>query len=298
MRMTLLAAVFAVTAVSGSVVQAQQQFQIFASVVDAASGAPVPALQPTDMRVLENGAEGKVVQIEPVEWPMKVQILLDNGAGLGNENLIHLRNGVRGLIEALPEGVEVSLLTTAPQARFIVRPTTSRADLIEGIGRIAPDSGVGRFAESLDEASQRIEKDKADHFPVIILFGTTAGDSRVIERDIERTMQRLQKRPATVHVVLLNSARSGTGGSVQTNVGIGVTKMTGGRYESIAAASRLTTLLPEIGAQVAKSQTRQAHQFRLTVQRPTGASGDVGNIGVGVRTGLRAEGISRDGHLP
>ncbi len=298
MRTTTLAAVVLAAAVSGSVLHAQQQFQLFASVVDAASGAPVTALQPTDLRVLENDAEGKVVRIEPVNWPMKVQILLDNGIGLGADNLIHLRNGVRGLIESLPEGVEVSLITTAPQARFIVRPTADRMALLDGIGRIAPDTGAGRFVESLEEASQRIEKEEADHFPVIVVVGTTAGDSRVLERDIQRMMQRLQKRPVTAHVVLVTSSRSGTGGAVQTNVGVALAKMTGGRYEGIAAASRLATLLPEIGAQVAKSQARQAHQFRLTVQRPTGASGDIGNIGFGVRTGLRAEGLSRDGHLP
>jgi hypothetical protein len=69
-------------------------------------------------------------------------------------------------------------------------------------------------------------------------------------------------------------------------------------YEGIAAASRLATLLPEIGAQVAKSNDKQSHQFRLTLQRPSGASGDLGQIGLSVRSGLRAAGLSRDGRLP
>jgi len=295
-RRLVVAALFAL--VSVGVVRAQQQFQVFASIVDAASGAPVASLDPADVRVVENGAEAKIARIDRVEWPMKVQVLVDNGAGLGSENLQHLRNGVKGLLEAMPAGVEVSLLTTAPQARFIVRPTMDRIQLLDGVGRISPDTGTGRFTESLNEATQRFEKDETDHFPVIIMAGTSSGDSNVLERDIQRLMQRLQKRPATVHVVLLTNTRSASGGSVQTNVGIAVTQLTGGRYEGIAAASRLATLLPEIGAQVAKSHEKQKGQFRLTLQRPSGASGDIGQIGLSVRTGLRAAGLSRDGHLP
>jgi len=280
-----------------AVVHAQQQFQIFASIVDASSGAPVTSLQPEDIHVVENGAEAKVARIDAIEWPMKVQLLVDNGAGLGSENLQHLRNGVKGFLEAMPAGVEVALLTTAPQARFIVRPTTDRIMLLDGVGRLAPDSGTGRFVESLNEATQRIEKDEKDHFAVIVIAGTSSGDSNVLERDIQRLLQRLQKRPTTVHVVMLNG-RSASGGTVQTNVGLAIQQLTGGRYESIAAPVRLATLLPEIGAQVAKSHEKQSHQFRITVQRPSGASGDLGNVGMSLRTGLRAVGLSRDGRLP
>jgi hypothetical protein len=195
-------------------------------------------------------------------------VLVDNGAGLGSENLQHLRNGVKGLLQALPAGVEVSLLTTAPQARFIVRPTMDRIQFSTASGALHPTRHrpIHRVAERGDAALR--ERTRTDHFPVIILAGTSAGDSNVLERDVQRLMQRLQKRPATVHIVLLTNTRSATGGSVQTNVGLAVTQLTGGRYEGIAAASRLATLLPEIGTQVAKSHEKQSHQFRLTLQRP------------------------------
>jgi hypothetical protein len=298
MRLTVFAAGTAVLlAASLSVHAQQQQFQLFASIVDA-SGSPVTALQPGDVRVVENGAEASIVKTEAVTWPMKIQVLVDNGVGLGSENLIHLRNGLKGLFEALPAGVEVTLLTTAPQARTVVKPTTDKAMLQEGVSRIAPDGGTGRFIESLNEAAQRIEKDKTDHFPVIIAVGTTAGDANFLERDVQKMMQRLSQRPSTVHVVMLSNTKSTTGGTNQTNVGIAVTQLTGGRYESIAAASRLATLLPEIGQQVAKSNEKQSHQFRFTVQRPSAASGDLGNVGISVRQPLQALGISRDGHMP
>lgn len=279
-------------------VQAQQQFQVFARILDA-KGMPVASLEPNDVRVMENGTDGKVVKVEPVDWPIKVQLLVDNGIGLGNENLSNLRNGVRGLIEALPMGTELTLVTTAPQPRFVVRPTTDRAAQLKGVDLLSPDGGAGRFTESLNEAMQRIEKDKSDHFPVIIAAGTMAGDTNNLENTAKQLMKRIEEHPTTVHVVLFSKgAASSTGGNMQTQIGMAITQYVKGRFESIAAATRLATLLPELGAQVAKSQESQSHQFRLTVARPNGASGNLGNISLATRGGLSVTALSMDGRVP
>ena len=298
MRSKLLVAVALILSFAIRDVRAQQQFQLYASVVDTA-GNEVSSLEPTDLRVMENGAEAKIVKVEPVNWPVKVQLLLDNGIGLGGGNLQILKDGVKGLIDALPENLEVTIVTTAPQPRFLVRPTTDKAMMIEGLSRLAPDSGAGRFVESINEATQRIEKDKTDHFPVIIMSGTSSGDSNVLDRDVKRIFERIQQKPTTVHIVVLNStAGSASGGANQTQVGMALTQATRGRYESIAAATRLATLLPEIGKQVAESHAKQSHQFRLTIERPAGAKGDLGQIGAGARGGLQVRGLSMDGRLP
>jgi hypothetical protein len=296
MRLNLVIAVALLCATAHDA-RAQQQFQIYASVADA-SGNAVSKLEPADLRVMEGGVEAKVIKVEPVNWPVKVQLLLDNGIGLGPGNLQILKDGVKGLIEALPDNLEVTIVTTAPQPRFLVRPTTDKAMMIEGLSRLAPDSGAGRFVESMNEATQRIEKDKSDHFPVIIMAGTSSGDANVLDRDVKRIFERIEKKPTTVHVILLNSTGSASGGANQTQVGLAVTSATRGRYESIAAASRLSTLLPEIGKQVAASHEKQSHQFRLTVERPAGAKGDVGQVGAGARGGLVVRGVSMDGRLP
>jgi hypothetical protein len=279
-------------------VQAQQQFQVFARIVDS-SGKPVAALEPADVRVMENGTEGKIMKVEPVNWPIKVQLLVDNGIGLGGDNLSHIRNGVRGFIEALPEGTELALVTTAPQPRFIVRPTTDRMAQLKGIDLLSPDSGAGRFTESLSEALQRIEKDKGDYFPVIVCAGTMAGDTNNLESTVQKLMKRLEEHPTTVHVVLFSKGTaSSSGGQVQTQVGMAVTQFVRGRFESINAPTRLATLLPEIGAQVAKSHENQSHQFRLTIARPGGASGNIGQITMSTKGGLSATSLSMDGRVP
>jgi hypothetical protein len=298
MRSKLVIGVALALCVAAGTVRAQQQLQLYASVADV-TGKPVASLEPGDLRVMEAGVEAKIVKVEPVNWPVKVQLLLDNGVGLGGQNIQSLKDGVKGLVEALPDNLEVTIVTTAPQPRFLVRPTTDKAMMIEGLSRLAPDSGAGRFVESMNEATQRIEKDKSDHFPVIISSATSSGDANVLERDVKRIFERIQKRPTTVHVVLLNSTTgSATGGANQTQVGLAVTQATRGRYESIAVPNRLATLLPEIGKQVAVSVEKQTHQFRLTLERPAGKSGEVGQLSAGARSGLNLLGLSMDGHLP
>jgi len=278
-------------------IHAQQQLTLFARIVDG-KGAPVATLEPGDVTIKENNVDTKVVKIDPINWPMKVQILVDNGIGLGNDNLTHIRNGVRGLIEALPEGTDVTLVTTAPQPRIVVKPTTDRAAQLKGVDLLSPDSGAGRFVESLSEAMQRVERDKTEYFPVIVSAGTQAGDTGgEVENAYKQLMQRLQKRAATVHVVMFSKGTgTSNGGGVQTEVGIQVTKAVGGRYEAIAVGSRLATLLPEIGAQVAKSQENQSHQFRITIARS--ASGNIGQLSIGTRSGLNATALSIDGRIP
>jgi len=283
----------------GTGLRAQQPFIFFASIADSA-GVPVPALATDDVKVVENGVEGKVVKIEPIDWPIKVQLLVDNGAGLG-EALVQIRNGLKGLIMAMPDGIEMSLITTAPQPRNIVRPTTDRQAVLQGVDRITPDSGAARFVEALNEAAARVDKDKGNHFPVVVILGsTTAEGSQVLERDVQRMLQRFSDRAATVHVIMVSTgsrSESTLSGANQTNIGIAVSKQTGGRYEAIAASTRVATLLPEIGEQVAKSHARQSHQFRITFQRPNGASGAIGEIGMSSRQGTTST-LTINGRIP
>jgi hypothetical protein len=278
---------------------AQNTVTFFASVVDAA-GAPIASLSPDEFKVAENGVEGKITKVEPIDWPIKVQLLIDNGTGMESA-LVQIRNGVKGFVDALPDGIETSLLTTAPQPRFIVKPTMDKQAMLQGADRIVPDSGAARFIEALNEAAARIDKEKGNYFPVVVIVGsTTAEGSSFVERDVQRMLQRFTERAATVHVVMLStgaqSARSVTGAN-QTAVGEAAAKNTGGRYDNIAASTRIATLLPEIAVQIAKSHTRQSHQFRITFQRPNGAAGALGQVGVATRPGLTPM-LTINGRLP
>ena len=281
MRTRLLTAAVLVLCVMATGLRAQRQLTLMATVTDP-GGAEVATLEPGDIKFSENGTDGKAIKVEAIDSVPKVQILIDNGIGVGSESLTDLRNAVRGLIEALPPSLEVTLVTTAPQPRFLERATTDKAKLLGAVNRLSPDSGAGRFAESLYEATDRIEKDEKGRY-TIVAFGTTSGDMQVRESDVQKTITRVQARGTTVHVVLLTSQRgAASGGALQEELGQLLANNSRGRFEKIAVANRVATLLPEIGAQVAKTLGGASRLFRITVERPNGASGDLGKLSIGV----------------
>jgi len=267
-------------ALSGAALGAQAQFTLMATVIDPASGQPPDTLVPADVRVAEDGVAATVTKVESVVRTVKVQVLIDNGGAVGRA-ISELRGGVRRLLEGLPADVEVTLVTTAPQPRFLVRATKNREELLKGVDRIVPDSGTGRFTESLSEAAERANKEK-DTFNVIITAGSTAGDGQILETDMNRALDRIRGKPMLVHVLLYYGERTSSGGVAQVEVGERAAQMTGGRYEFVNTMSRYTTLLPELGADVAKQVAGNTRQFRFSVQHPEGKKGDLGKVTVGI----------------
>jgi hypothetical protein len=274
-------------------VAAQKQQQIFVSLT-APNGTPVTDLQASDVTVNEDGVDCKIVKLEPVNWPIKLHVLVDNGKP--NTNPINsLRDGLKGLFDQMPEGIEMSMYVTAGSPHPIVRATTDKQKLLDGISVIAPDSGVGAFFDALSEAGGRIDKDKTPGFPVILMIGSDLGRVNVGDRDFQKLQETILKRAVTVHVIVMSGSGS-SGGAAQTEIGLALTKMTGGRYENINSPTRLATLLPEFGKRIAESHARQSHQYRVTYERPANAK-EQPRVGAGVRR----EGtptLSLDGHLP
>jgi hypothetical protein len=81
----------------------------------------------------------------------------------------------------------------------------------------------------------------------------------------------------------------------QTLIAIPATKVTRGRYESLANGSRLTTLLPEMGAQIAALHRRQISQLLVTAYRRPGLKGQLQNAQIGLtRKDLKGS-VSLDG---
>src|SRR5262245_24998339 len=291
-RLLAITGLFLWVCVFAGGMSAQKQFQLYATILDM-TGQPATSVAPEDVRVSADGADAKVLKVEPIEWTTKVQILLDNG-GVGAANLTALRNGVRALIEALPPGIETTIVTTAPQPRFLVRATTDRQALLSGVDKLAPDSSAGRFVESLGEALQRNERDKADFFGVIVTLGTTSGDNRVLDRDMNQIFERAQKKPTVVHVIMLATSvgTTASGGVVQQEVGMRVAQATNGRYEAINASSRLATLMPEIGQEIAKGSQGKGRQFRITAEH----SAEPKQISMSGRNGKVVTGLTVGSH--
>lgn len=279
---------------------AQQQGQLYISVLDA-DNQPVIDLEPSDVFVIVDEQESRVVKLEPVAKPMKLTVMVDNGPVTTRE-LATFRTALRAFLEALPAEIETSLYTINPQPRPIVKATTDRQKLLQGVDLIAPDSGAGMFFDALVEASDRVEKDTSDHFPVLMMIASDFGrNSSAMDRDYQKLQKRIVQRAITVHFVILHGGGdrvNSVAGALQTEVGLGVTRLSGGRYENIAAATRLVTLLPEFARQIAESNLRQTHQYRIIYERkdskpPQKLSASLSRLRIGVQAKL-----SLDGHMP
>src|SRR5204862_5276440 len=93
--------------------------------------------------------------------------------------------------------------------------------------------------------------------------------------EIEKAVKFLVTRHAKVNAVIA-STRAGTIAlpdkdvTQQSSVALPTTKATGGRYETLAVANRLATLLPEWGRDLAALHAQQIAQVRVTVERTHG----------------------------
>jgi hypothetical protein len=274
----LLAASLAGLTVGGAVVHAQQPIQVFLSAVDS-DGKPITDLRAEDVEIQTDGADCTTTRFEAIDWPTKLTLMVDNSP-VFNDALRQLREALRAFVMALPVDMEVSLLSTAPAPRFIYKPGTDRVKLMSSIDLITPDNAAPRFIDALSEAADRAAKEKSakekhDFFPVFVIIGNNSVEgSSARDYQITKLFKQTVETAATIHIVMLsNSSRQldiGTGTN-QIEVGLKLTQLTGGRYEAIAAQTRLTTLLAEYATQIAKSQVRQSHQYRITCQPKSGA---------------------------
>ena len=255
---------------------AEERFSFFVS-ARTVSGEPVNDLRPEDLSVTEDGRAGRIVQVTRVRWPVKVTVLLDNG--FNTDSLLSIyRTGLKAFFEQLPVDVEVALLTLSPQPRWIVRPTADHGQLVAGVDRLTPDSNAPRTVDALFEAASRVEQEnrkERTHFPVVVVVSTTGPEgSRPGDRDLNRMVRQFTNYGARVHVIMLSTngtVPNDTLGAQQVHVAKFLADQTGGRYEALAASTRIATLLPEYARMIVDADAVQRDQYLVTAERPAGA---------------------------
>lgn len=279
MTMRPIAACVAVLLTVVAPASAQKQMTLLATLTSP-TGEPVTTVDATAVNVTENGAALKVASIVPVDRVRKLHVLVDNGVGIPGDSIADLRTGLRGLLAAVPAGVEISIVTTAPQPRMVERGTADREKALKAIDLVAPDTGAGRYVEALYEVSERIERDK-NSSNVVVAVASKAGDLRVRDSDLKKVYERAGGGRMKVYTVLFSGRPSQSlGGDMQLTVGEAVAKVSGARFEQVNASSRLATLLPEIGTELGATMGATARQFRILAERS--AAGDIGKVSLSV----------------
>ena len=303
---SLARVLFAITLIASGVVYAQiQQHQllVFISAVDA-SGTPVTDLKPEEIAFTENGAPGKVVSFDRYQLPIKLTIAVDNGRE-STTALTTLRTGLTALVEALPPDVEVTLITMS-QPQTVVRPTTDRAQITQGISRFGPDSnGVAKFSETLVEYANRIDRDfrdkKLTYAPMLLMVSTSTPELENVEPDtIQKALNTLQARGARVSMIMYTTTNDTASianmkQGRQALIATPIVNASKGKFETLVQFKLLATVLPEWGKEIGVSHIKQNNQFRAVIDRPGGATGPLNNLGLKLtRPGLTGS-VSPDG---
>ena len=284
---------------------AQDEPYSFIIAVSDQDGRPVRDLARDEVVLTENGVAAEIVSIRPFQMPVALTIAVDNGP-LSVDALAHYRTGLTGLVRALPEDMEVTLITMSPQPMMVVQPTTDHIRLLRGVNGFAPQDDSPRFTDTLVEFSRRYEAalketNRIASLPVLLMVSTTVTEAVSYQpEEITRALQFLERRKARVHVAMLNvrrsaSARAAINDGRQTMIAIPATKVTKGRYETLSTSSRLTTLLPEMGREIGALHRSQVNQLLVTAMRQPGRRGPLQNGQIGLtRKGLTGS-VTLDG---
>jgi hypothetical protein len=284
---------------------AQQAIQVFLSAVDG-DGKPVTDLRAEDVNILVDGSLCKTTKYEEINWPVKLTLMVDNGP-VHSDALRQLREALRLFIAELPTDMEVSVISIDPAPRWIYRPSNDRVKLLSSLDLLIPDQGAPKFIDALSEAADRVNKEKTDknkekgnYFPVFMMVGSAGLEgSNPRDYQVTKLFKQVNDNSVTVHIVMQQSSQRSVdiaSGTNQIEVGLRLTQMTGGRYESINSETRLSTLLPEYGKQIARSHQRQSHQFRITCQ-PSGA-GTPKQIAANTNRANLSAALTLDGRIP
>lgn len=307
---------------TATVLHAQQQFEVFVAAINEKTNQPAVDLTVKDIIMEEDGQPGRVVRLERYSLPVKLTVLVDNGAALppglaggqsrsANESLLHFRSGLRSLLEALPADLEVEVLALAPNPRWLARATTDRAELMRSVQLLIPDEFPARFSDALVEYSVRLDRDfrgeaaqaAPPYMPVLVVMSTTGLDGSQARRgDMLEMLERLVKYQVRTHFAMFSQRGENPEVALaegsQIFVARAVQDLTKGQYESLAASSRLMTLLPEWGEQIAMTHRAGTNQYRVTLERPAGASGPINQLEMFVNREGYYGVVTVDGRVP
>lgn len=299
-----------------SVVHAQRRLDIYLLAFDD-KGFAVTDLKATELQFQEKEVAGSVLSLEPSKLPVKVTVMVDNGIGMGAgrdgfDNIQQYRSGLKKFFSTLPPDVEVALIATAPNPRFLLKPTTDQVQIQKAADLLTPDSeSYGRFTDALTEYADRIDidfrrltpEDRLPYSPVVVSIGSSGTDgSRIEVERVNKAIGLLQRYRVATNFVMV----SNFGGSTPENEGgpVLIAKAfqdaTRGQYYPLAgsAATRMQTLLPEIAQKIASRHLKQTLAYRVTLERPAEATDPMGGIGLKLnRPGVQYI-VSIDGTFP
>ena len=283
----------------GASLTADAQEHVLHVAVADGEGNPVPGLTEGDIVVQWDGENLETTRFEPVGWPVRLTVFVDNSGAAVNV-VPQMRNGLQAMLREIPNEVEIAFLTLARQPRWITRHTSDRAELERGIPLITPDGGTGvRFLDALVEEANRVhDDDEREYYPVVIMVSADGADSSSSQQGrVDRMVERMLNNSMEVHTLLFVSGQGLGASAQQFNIGNALMEVTRGSFERIAVATAIEDRLTALGRDIARKHRFVSSQYRITYRQPRNPSAQP-RIGVATeRQGLQML-VTLDGNVP
>jgi hypothetical protein len=182
--------------------------------------------------------------------PMRIAIVVDNSQTT-SDNLPQIRRALQDLVNALPPGHELMLVTTGGQMNIRVQPTRDYLEIQEAAGEIFVARGggnalIGSVQEIYDRYFRAVEK----RWPVIIIVSTDGPDlsQRVTTKTVNELLMGLKQKDVRVNATMLTSS----GVSLVRSVTLAMIEQTGGFYESATVATALPGRTKALAGKISK----------------------------------------------
>ncbi len=240
--------------------QAQQR-AVYARAVGQ-NGAPVPDLGAADFVIREDKVAREVLNVVPASDPMQIVLLVDNSQA-ADPYVRDMREGLSAFIAGVgadPTGAkhQVAVITIGERPTINTDYTTDLERATKGVQRIFAQPNSGAYLlDGIIETSQGIKKRGATR-PVIVAVITAGVD--LSDRPYQSALEPLLESGAAFHVMVVGRPLS-SGQDRMMTLDLG-TKETGGRYDTVLAASGLTSRLKQLADEL-------THQYKITYARPT-----------------------------
>jgi VWFA-related protein len=233
---------------------------MYVSIVDQA-GNPVPGLGPSDFVIREDKVAREVLNVEPATDPMQVALLIDNSQAAENY-ITDYRSAFAAFITAMttaepPVKHQVAIITVGERPTINTEYTSDPQLLTKGAQRLFSVSGSGSYLlDGIVETSTGLLK-RGEARPVIVAVLTNG--SELSNRTYDYVLERLNASGATLHVIVVGQPVVAPNDlAITLDRG---TRSTGGRYDTVLAATALTSRMKQMAAEL-------THQYKVTYARP------------------------------
>lgn len=209
---------------------------------------PVTGLTKEDFRVIEDGAEQKVLSVVREDAPVAVAVVFDASYSM-QKKLPNAREAVSRFLESANPEDEFLLVVFHDQPRLAHGLTRDIADLQSSLGTIASE-GHTALLDAIYLAMQEIKKSKQPRKALLILSDGGDNNSRYSEREIRRIVR---EEDVLIYALgIFDGPRFAPGladlfGSTLLNA---IASETGGRYFPVEGKAKLPEAAQKAGEEL------------------------------------------------